>query len=217
MKFSDILRSIEIVEDEIGSKPTHASALLLWFSKPHADVHRVLELGSGTGVVSIGFVKIYHKEVVGVEIDEKMVEISRKSSQKNGTSEKTLFIAMDVADVPKRFKAEEFDMVVFNPPHFTGKIRSPDSSRALARSASEDLIEVFCGSTAWALRNRGEFAVVLHPENLMIWLEKLRAHRLEPKRMVFFHPKGKRAELVALRGRKNSKVGLIVDPPILEG
>ena len=34
--------------------------------------------------------------------------------------------------------------------------------------------------------------------------------------MVFFHPKD-RAELVAIRGRKNGKSGLVVEAPILGG
>ncbi len=217
MKFTDVLRSIELVDVGGKSRPTHASALLLWYSRPHADVRSVLELGCGSGIVSIGMAKLYGRRVTGIDCDVESIEIAKRSSEINGVSDRTEFFRLDVREVPGFFEAETFDMVVFNPPHFTGKVESPDIVRARVRTASEEIVEAFCRAASWSLRNRGEFAVVLHPENMMLWIERLREVRLEPKRMVFFHPKGREAELVALRGRKNSKVGLIVDSPILEG
>ena len=199
------------------ARPTHASALLLWYARPSSDVKRVVELGCGSGVVSIGMAKIYGRKVVGLDIDEDAVRIARKSAVLNGVEDAVEFFVMDVKDVRNRFRAESFDMVVFNPPHVLGKVRSPERRRALSRSGDVELVEVFCKAASWLVRNRGEFTTVLSPENMTIWLEFLRKHRLEPKRMVFFHPKGKKAELVAIRGRKNADVGLIVDPPVLEG
>ncbi len=212
MKFTDILRSIEMVDVPKNARPTHASALLLWYSKPSSDVRTVVELGSGSGIVSIGVAKLYNRKVVGVEIDENLVELAEKSAHLNNVE--VDFIASDIEKVREIFKAESFDMVISNPPHHVGKVQSYDEIRRRSRSASIETVSVFCDAIFYLLRNRGEFVLVLSPESLMIWIDQLLKRNLQIKRMVFFHPKDK-AELVALRGRKNAKPGLIVDPPIL--
>ncbi len=211
MDFTEILRGIELLESE--SKPTHASALLLYFSKPSASSKKVLELGSGSGIVSIGIAKLYKREVVGLEIVKDLVKVSEKSAEFNGVKDKVRFVWGDVRDIRKIFKAESFDMVISNPPHHIGKKASPNKIRALARSASLETIEAFTDAISWSLKNGGEFSLALSPENLMDWLCSLRERRLEVKRMVFFHPKDK-AELVAVRGKKNARSGLIVEKPL---
>ncbi len=208
MDFTEILREIELVKS--GSKPTHASALLLYFSKPSASTRRILELGSGSGIVSIGLAKLYKRNVVGLEIVEDLVWAAKKSAEINGVNDKVKFLEGDVRDIKKIFKAESFDMVVSNPPHHIGKEKSPNKLRALARNASFKTIDIFINAISWSLKNGGEFSLVLSPENLIDWLCALREKRLEVKKMVFFHPKDK-AELVALRGKKNAKSGLIVE------
>ncbi len=212
MDFTEILRGIELVESE--SKPTHASALLLYFSRPSASTRRVLELGSGSGVVSIGLAKLYKREVVGLEVVEDLVRVSERSAEINGVKDRVKFVNGDVRDIREIFSAESFDMVISNPPHHIGKEKSPNRVRALARSASLEMIDAFADAVFWSLKNGGEFSLVLSPENFMDWLCALRKRRLEVKRMVFFHPKDK-AELVAIRGKKNARPGLIVEKPLL--
>ena len=210
MDFTEVLRGIELVESP--SKPTHASALLAWFSRPKASARRVLELGSGSGIVSIAIAKLYKRKVLGVEIVPELVEAARKSAVLNGVDVE--FVEGDVSRIEELVEAESFDMVVSNPPHHIGKIESPDFYRKMARNADEKIIEIFTKAIFWSLKNGGEYVLVLSPERLMDWLCALRERRLEPKRMIFFHPKDK-AELVAVRGRKNGKSGLVVEKPLI--
>jgi tRNA1Val (adenine37-N6)-methyltransferase len=211
MDFTEILRGIKIVNSV--SKPTHASAFLVWFARPSASSRKILELGSGSGVVSIALAKIYKREVLGIEIFPELVNNAEKSAEINGVSDRVKFIQGDIKNTRKIVEAESFDMVVSNPPHHIGKDKSPDVYRAFARSADFDTIEIFTDAIFWSLKNGGEYALVLSPENLVDWIYALKQKRLEPKKMVFFHPKDK-AELVALKGKKNAKSGLIVDKPL---
>ncbi len=209
--FTEIIRDIKLVKS--FSKPTHASALLLWFSKPSASTRKVLELGSGSGIVSIGIAKVYKREAVGLEILKELVEASRESARLNKVDEKVKFIRGDVRNIEEIFRAESFDMVISNPPHHTGKDSSPNLHRAISRTGESDTVRIFTKAIFWTLKNGGEYSLVLSPENLMDWLCALKGRKLEPKRMVFFHPKN-RAELVAIRGRKNARTGLVVEKPL---
>ncbi len=209
-----MLRTVETGGYDV--KTTHATALLLNFSKPKASARTVLELGSGWGVVSIAVAKLYGRKVFGIDIRCDLVKAAEDIARMNGVEDLVRFECCDVRDVKDAVKAESFDMVISNPPHHSKKPASPDPGRKLERSIDEEVMRAFVEATFWSLKNGGEFVFVLSPENLIDWIYELRAKSLEVKKMVFFHPKD-RAELVAIRGRKNGKSGLVVEAPILGG
>ena len=198
-------------------RTTHATALLLMCSKPKRGVKNVIELGSGNGIVSIGMSKLYNVNVVGVEVQKDLVEAARGSAYMNGMEDKVMFINADVKDIKTVIPAESFDMVISNPPHHLGKVKSDKLHRRVERSLNEEIMESFVFAIKWALKNGGDYVLVLSPENMIEWIWKLREANLEPKKLKFFHPKEERnAELVVVKGRKNGKIGLIVEYPALE-
>ena len=216
MSFTDVLKSIKLCCYK--ERVTHATALLLMYSKPKRGVKRVLELGSGNGIVSIGIAKLYSVDVVGIEVQRELVEAARKSAVMNDVEDNIKFINADVKNIKRLVSAESFDMVVSNPPHHLGKVRSAVTCRAVERSLDETVMENFVFAIRWTLKNGGDYVLVLSPENLIEWIWKLREAKLEPKRLRFFHPKEEReAELVVIKGRKNAKVGIVVEYPLLEG
>ncbi|MCD6449921.1 MAG: methyltransferase [Thermotogaceae bacterium] len=215
MSFTDVLKLVKLCcfEDRV----THATALLLLNSKPRRGAARVLELGSGNGAVSIGMAKLYGVDVVGIDVQKDLIEAAKKSAVMNSVEDKVMFVNADVRDVKTIISAESYDMVISNPPHHFKKAVSDKRHRAIERSLNEDLMDSFVNAIKWTLKNGGDYVLVLSPENLIEWIWKLRNAKLEPKKMIFFHPKREKdAELVVVRGRKNGKVGLVVKFPVLE-
>ena len=214
MKFDpDIIRCVEIVDAGPQHRPTHASSLLVWYTRPSKNVRSVLELGSGVGTVSFALAKLYNVKVVGVEKEKELYEKALEGISLNKLEERVSFVNSSVEELS--FPPESFDMVVSNPPHHT-KVKSPNRLRASTRSIERRDIEGFVQATFRFLKNGGTAVYVLSPENLMEWLEMFVSFRLEPKRMCFVHGKiEKAATLVLLRLRKHGKRGLIVDPPVI--
>ncbi|MCD6551969.1 methyltransferase domain-containing protein [Thermotoga sp.] len=214
MRFDpDIIRCVEIVDAGPHHRPTHASSLLVWYAKPGKGVKKVLELGSGVGTVSFALAKLYGVEVVGVEREEELFEKAVRGVSLNNLEGKVSFVNASVESCS--LPPESFDMVVSNPPHHT-KVKSPYPLRSSTRSLGKSDIESFVKATFRFLKNGGTAVYILSPENLMDWLGKFISHRLEPKRMCFVHGKIDRtATLVLLRLKKNSKRGLVVDPPVV--
>ncbi|MBO8161479.1 MAG: methyltransferase [Thermosipho sp. (in: Bacteria)] len=205
----DLGKDIKTVDIE-GHKPTHASILLLWYSKPTSDIKNVCEIGSGTGFVSFGLSKYYNLKVVGIEKEKEFYDRALIGIELNNISN-VEFVNCDVAQVKKYFKPESFDMVVFNPPyHFNSK--SPNKYREASRKADKELIDNFISGASYILRNRGTFVCVVAPYRLVTFLTKLREKKLMPQQMCLAY--GKKAELVLIRGRKNGGEHLEIDPPV---
>lgn len=199
--------------DVKSHKPTHASAFLVWYSKPTSDVKSVVELGSGTGVVAFSLAKLYNVDVIGVELQRELYNLSIEGIRLNNLDGKVHFLNADVRDIGSVLKPESFDMVVCNLPFHVGK-ESADDIRRISRSSNLVLVNVFVEAATYLLRNRGTFVFVTAPKILVPLMDALSKERLIVQRMCFFHGTlDKNAKLVALRGKKNGGHEVIVDPP----
>ncbi|AMW33516.1 tRNA1(Val) A37 N6-methylase TrmN6 [Fervidobacterium changbaicum] len=211
----DILRVIKTI-DTPYHKPTHASAFLVWYSKPTSDIRTVAELGSGTGVVAFALAKLYNLSVEGIEIQSELVELAQQGAKLNGLEDKVSFKNLDVKDVRDYYKPETFDMIVSNFPfHVAGRGKeSPYQVRRLSRAADLETINSFIQGASYLLRNRGTFVFVFSPSILLTVLEYLDSSNLTVQRMCFLHgTPEKEAKLVVVRGKKNGGQQLVVDPP----
>lgn len=212
-KFStDILREVKTI-DLPGHKPTHASAFLVWYSKPTNDLKSVIELGSGTGVVAFALAKLYNLRVEGIEVQKELFELAVEGITLNGVEDRVSFKNIDVRNIKKHYKAETFDMVVSNFPFHIGR-ESPNKVRRITRNADITLINDFISAGAYLLRNRGTFVFVFSPSILLSVIQMLSSSKLTVQRMCFLHgTPEKEAKLVVIRGRKNGGEQLIIDPP----
>gem|GEM_PF-277212 len=212
-KFSTQIISVIKTVDVQSHKPTHASAFLVWYSKPTSDVTSVVELGSGTGVVAFSLAKLYNVDVVGVEVQEELYRLSLEGRSLNNLDERVHFVNADIQNIRDFFKSESFDMVVCNLPFHVGK-ESTDKIRRISRNSSPALINSFVKAAAYLLRNRGTFVFVTAPKILVPLMDALSKEKLIVQRMCFFHGTiDKNAKLVALKGKKNGGYEVTVDPP----
>jgi arsenite methyltransferase len=71
---------------------------------------RVLDVGCGAGQTPCFLVKRYDCRVVGVDINERMVERSRERAEREGVADRTEFRVADAQDLP--FEDDSFDAVI---------------------------------------------------------------------------------------------------------
>ncbi|HOI33756.1 MAG: methyltransferase [Mesotoga sp.] len=197
----------------------HGTVLLSWFCKPPGKAHRSLELGSGSGAISIYLASRYGIEASGIEVDEQLYKLSLENARRNGVEDRVSFFNCSVVDflASKHEKHHDFDIVVSNPPHYLHPgIESPDSRRNTARRMSHQLMGEFVGATGELLKNRGAFFFLIHPRDLTKWIRRMEDVRLAIHRIRFVHGKsGGQAQLVLIAGRKNSSSEVLVEPPII--
>lgn len=179
---------------------------------------RVLDLGSGSGVIALLLCqRAPAAEIIGLEIQAEMVERSRRSISINSLEEQVEIVQGDVRDLPQAFKAASFDIVVTNPPYRTagaGRLSTGDE-RSHARHELAGGLADFLMAASAVLKTKGSFNIIYLTERLPELLSEMRACRLEPKRLRMVYSRvGDDAKLVLVEGRKNTRPGLTVEPPL---
>lgn len=114
---------------------------------------RVLDVGTGTGVAAIAAVSAGAARVVAVDINAEAVRCARINTLLNHADDR---IDVRRGDLFAPVAGERFDVVVCNPPFFTGR---PVSQRDAAWR-SEDFLPRFCAGLGEVLESRG-FALLV--------------------------------------------------------
>lgn len=114
---------------------------------------RVLDLGTGSGVLAVCAARVAG-EVAAVDINPAAVRCARINALLNGVEERLTVYEGDLFDP---VAGRTFDVVLFNPPYFRGRPRSP-LDRAFRAT---DVIERFAAGLPAALAPGGKALLVL--------------------------------------------------------
>jgi putative methylase len=91
--------------------PANVAAEMLYIAHGFGDIEgkKVVDLGCGTGILSIGAALLGAREVVGMDIDEASVRIAHRMAVERGLT--VDLMVMDINDM-----TEEGDTAIMNPP-----------------------------------------------------------------------------------------------------
>ena len=205
---------LKIVQDTDGFKFSLDSVLLANFVTLNKRINNVMDIGCGNGIISILLSMRTNAKIIGVEIQNESYLNSLESIKINNLNSQIIVYNEDIKEFYKSLESDSFDVVVCNPPYFSGDNVSKTISKKIARhSFYLDYNDVILISKK-ILKNNGIVAIVHRPENLMEILFTMRKNNIEPKKIRFVYPyKGKNANILLVEGMKNGKPGLkIMDP-----
>lgn len=180
---------------------------------------RVLDLGTGTGIIPILMeAKTEGESFTGLEIQEEMAEMAARSVKLNGLEEKVSIIQGDLKEASKRFGKASFDVVTCNPPYMNQNhgLKNPDEPKAIARHELLCSFADVAREAAALLKSGGRFYLVHRPHRLTEIFETLRAYKLEPKRMKFVHPfVDAEANMVLIEAFRGGRPQMRVEAPVI--
>ncbi len=199
------------------------SLLLACFAKPKKG-DNVLELGTGCGVVALGFMLHNYLlssnlRVTGLDIQPEMVRCARENSRILGLQYNCAFEVQDVRNVQDQsiIQAESCDLVLCNPPYrATGQGRqSPSQEKNWARFETRAGLQDFLQAAFFILKNKAHLAMIYPAQRLDFLLQELQEQRLQPKNLCLVHARNNvQASLALVQARKNGGMGLEIQPPI---
>lgn len=180
----------------------------------------VFDLCTGSGVIPILLShKICAKRIIGVELDEDMADMARRSVKLNSLDERIEISTTDIREIPVNgvFNANKADVICANPPYFkrASSILNEDVKKNIARHEVCLTLEELFISVRYLLKDRGVFYMIHRPDRLVDIFELGRKYSLEPKWMQMVYPKrGKSANLVLLKFIKSANRELRLEKPL---
>ena len=136
---------------------TDGTLLGAWASAP-ADACRILDIGTGTGLIALMMAQRYPEaEVTGIDIDGEAVSQAMENANASPFSNRVHIIQADIAD----YAVEPFGAIVCNPPYFVDSLTCPDPSRTLARHTGLLTYKTLIQSVKRLLKDEGMFSMVI--------------------------------------------------------
>ena len=158
-------KSVHVLQPKKGYR-AGIDSVLLAAAVPAESGQSVLELGCGSGVVSLCLARrVGELTLVGLELQEGYADLARKNSKINAFEFEV--VEGDVTTPPRIIRARQFDHVLANPPHFrrgTGS-RSNDAGRERSNIESTPIV-AWINCAVKRLKPGGCFTMIHRAERL---------------------------------------------------
>jgi len=155
-KSSFCFKQFEVFHDRCAMKVGTDGVLLGAWINP-GNAMRILDVGSGSGLIALILAQHSMAQVDGVELD---LEAAKQAGENFSNSLWTERMCIFEADF-NFFQNTSYDLIVSNPPFFRKSLKAPVKERNLARHTDMLSYEMLIQKSAQLLSPDGRFAVIL--------------------------------------------------------
>lgn len=194
------------------------SILLANFVTINPSTKKILDIGTGNGIIPIILSTKTNAKIKGIEIQEEVANLAIKSVKINNLENQIDIINKDVNEYVKQETTEIYDVITCNPPFFklnNKSIINENKCKQIARHEISLNLENLIKISKKLLKNNGKLAIVHRPERLIEIIEIMKKNNIEPKKICFVYPKKNiESNILLIEGIKNGKPGIKIFPPI---
>lgn len=213
------LNNLKIIQNKDGFCFGIDAVLLSDFAKEIPTNSKVLDLGTGTGILGIllcGKTKL--SKIYGIDIQENVCDMASRSIKLNNLEDRFEIINKNIKDLKEVFEESTFDAIVSNPPYKKDNsgLKNESETKLISRHEITASLEDFISISSKLLKNSGSIYMVHRPERLSDLFYLLRKYNLEPKKLrivqSYFDSKPK---LILVKATKNAKSFLNIEEPLI--
>jgi tRNA1Val (adenine37-N6)-methyltransferase len=128
------------------------------------NTNKILDIGSGTGVISLMLAQRFNNTTIdSVEIEKNAYEQSVENFERSVWADRLFCFHSTFQDFAKERKedGETYDLIISNPPFYTDNVKNNNRARNKARSTSFlSFVELISGVSK-ILSNQGEFTTII--------------------------------------------------------
>ena len=206
---SNITDNFVILQDTDKFKyGTDAVLLASFVNIKKTDI--VADFCSGTGAVGFfSYLRYLQRHTIFVDIDDKMIELSKKTAELNGVTDKFSFVSSNIKDC--EIKQDSLNYIMVNPPYFresSGKINKNESLINARHAYDFSLSDLFLKAYK-SLKEGGKIGLIQRTDYLSEVIFEMKKNRIEPKRLRLIHSYAdKNSNLFLIEGVKNGGIDL---------
>jgi tRNA1Val (adenine37-N6)-methyltransferase len=211
------LKGICVIQKKDAFRFGVDAVLLANFAKVKKGA-RVIDLCSGTGIIPFILAgKTDAANITGIEIQEPMVDMAKRSVEFNKLQHRLEFINKDLKDIEFLKKLPKVDVVTVNPPYKlknSGIINMNDEN-AIARHEICCTLEDVIKAAKGVLKDNGRIHMIHRPDRLADIICTMRQYKIEPKLIRMIQPNFKKApNMVLIEGQNNGGTFLKWEAPL---
>ncbi len=167
---------------------------------------RALDLGAGTGILSILLSSRSGAFFTAVELQQEMCTLMEKSVRENGQGDKISVLCADLRQLRPKPGFEQFDAVLCNPPYFAGGTQSESAQRRESRHQNSCSVRDAASCAARLLKEGGRLYLCTNAALLADSCAALVENGLQPKRLRLIG-----GRLALYEAKKGAKPGLTIE------
>ncbi|WP_026389427.1 tRNA1(Val) (adenine(37)-N6)-methyltransferase [[Acholeplasma] multilocale] len=212
-------KDLNLYQDSEMFNFTLDSVLIARFANLSNKRRLIADFGTNNAVIPLILSRYTQAKIVGVEIQEKAVDLARENIALNNLDDQVSIVHSDIKDFAK-MEHDSFDMILCNPPFFKmdGSPKLKEISQEVVNARHETLItlEEIVKAGALALKNGGVFTMVHRAERAGEIITYFKKYDIIPKRMQFVHSKiDHPAKTILIDGILNGNEGMEILPPLI--
>ena len=213
------LNNLKIIQNKDGFCFGIDAVLLSDFAKDIRNNSKVLDLGTGTGIIgTLLCAKTKLSKIYGIDIQKDVCDMASRSIKLNNLEEKFEIINSNITQLNNIFEEAYFDANVSNPPYKKDNsgLKNEAETKLISRHEIAANLEDFIKVSSKLLKNNGNIYIIHRPERLSDLFFLLKKYNLEPKklRMVQSYVDSK-PKLVLVKATKNAKSFLNIEEPLI--
>lgn len=219
-KIDDLqLNNLKIIQNKAGFCFGIDSVLLSDFAKDIRNNSKVLDLGTGTGIIGILLcAKTKLSKIYGIDIQKDVCDMASRSIKLNNLENKFEIINSNIKNLKNIFEKNTFDAIVSNPPYKKDNsgLKNEAETKLISRHEITASLEDFVNTASKMLKNNGNLYMVHRPERLSDLFYLLRKYNLEPKKLKLVQSYiNSKPKLILVKATKNSKSFLNIEQPLI--
>lgn len=220
MEYTDLIprSGFRLIQDDLHFRLGSDSVMLAAFVKYKKNT-RVCDLGCGTGALSLLALGYEPSLTIdGLDILPSALELFAKNMALNGLEDRIQGHLGDIAADKLPLEAGRYDLVISNPPYFSGSQGAVPKNQAMAsaRHGQGCTPEQLCRTAGKLLKYGGSFCLVYRCQALPQLMVSMTTAGLEPKRLRFIQHRADTApKLFLLEARKGGRPGMKAEAPLI--
>lgn len=156
-------KQFTVHQDKCAMKIGTDGVLLGAWANPK-NAFSILDIGSGSGIISLQMAQKTYAEVVdAIEIDADAFEQTVENFERSDWGDRLFCYHASLQEFTKEMEDEKYDFIISNPPFYNSTFKSGEISekRAVARHTGSLSFDVLLSSTSNLLSEIGECAFII--------------------------------------------------------
>lgn len=153
-------KQFAVCQDRCAMKVGTDGVLLGAWAKVE-ECQRILDVGTGTGLIALMAAQRSQAHVTAIDLDEGAVAQAQENVAASPWKQRIRVVAMDMRNMELEEHEAPFDALLCNPPFFENSLKCPDAARTMARHTDTLSFDELARSAARLLAPHGELSVVI--------------------------------------------------------